>query len=58
MYQYKVVLTYATHYVIADDYSVSGGMYLFWLGKDVVRSFPSADVEQVTLVGAAYPQGG
>lgn len=54
MYQYKVTLTYATHYVIADDYSVSGGFYLFWIGKDVVRSFPVNDVEDVKLQGKAY----
>lgn len=54
MNKYKVILTYATHFVVADDYSVSGGLYLFWVGKDVVRSFPVNDVEQVKYLGGAY----
>lgn len=51
MNNYKVRLTYATHFVVADDYSLSGGFYLFWLGQDVVRSFPEGDVEQVIFMG-------
>jgi hypothetical protein len=47
MYEYRVRLTYATHYVVADDYSVSGGFYIFWLGKTNVRMFPEEDVEKV-----------
>lgn len=54
MNKYEVVLTYGTHYVVADDYSVSGGFYLFWVGSSVVRSFPVADVIEVKLQGRAY----
>lgn len=53
MNEWIVTLTYATHHIIADDYSISGGMYLFWIGKIVVRSFPEADVVSVTLKGRA-----
>lgn len=51
MYEYRVRLIYGTHYVIADDYSVSGGFFLFWVGRKVVRSFPQDDVEGVDLIG-------
>lgn len=50
MHEFKVYLTYATHHVFADDYSVSGGLYLFWIGTEVVRSFPVNDVERVELL--------
>lgn len=48
MYTWKVELTYGTHFVVADDYSISGGYYIFWIGKTSVRMFPEADVEKVT----------
>lgn len=47
MYQFKVLLTYGTHYVWADDYSVTKGRYVFWKGKQIVRSFPEEDVQDV-----------
>lgn len=50
MYEYKITLTFATHYVWADDYSVSGGFHIFWVGKTNVRMFPSSDVEKVERV--------
>lgn len=49
MHLYKVTLTYGTHYVPADDYSVSGGLYLFWVKSTVVRSFPEKDVIKVEI---------
>jgi hypothetical protein len=51
--EYQVNLVYGTHYVVADDYSVSGGFYIFWIGKTNVRMFPEKDVESVTLKGRA-----
>lgn len=50
MYEWRVRLTYATHYVIADDYSVAGELYLFWDGQHIVRSFPAGEVESVDMV--------
>ena len=50
MHEYKVILTYATHFVWADDYSISGGYYIFWVGTQNVRMFPEEDVEQVLRV--------
>ena len=49
-YNYKVTLYYQTFYLRADDYSVTDGMYLFWIGTTVVRSFPLTDVERVDIV--------
>ena len=50
-YNYRVTLYYQTFYLRADDYSVSGGRYLFWVGQKVVRSFLIEDVERVDIVG-------
>jgi hypothetical protein len=50
MYQFQVTLTYATHYVFADDYSVSGGRYIFWIKQRSVRSFPITDVVSVERI--------
>jgi len=53
VYNWKVELTYGTHYVIADDYSVTGGFYIFWVGKNNVRMFPDVDVVNVSNIGKA-----
>jgi hypothetical protein len=53
MYEWKVELTYGTHYLFADDYSVSGGLYIFWIGKTNVRSFRESEVVNVSRVGSA-----
>jgi hypothetical protein len=50
MYEWRVRLTYMTHYVIADDYSVAGDRDIFWDGQVIVRSFPADEVINVDMV--------
>lgn len=49
MHTYKVELTYATFFVVADYYSISAGRYQFWLGKKVVIQYPQEDVVGVSI---------
>lgn len=53
MYEWEVILTYGVHYVTADDYSVTHGRYIFWVGNRSVRQFPEEDVVDVRKIGLA-----